>query len=182
MKRDFKSSETFGDGKYKVLNISHGDTNLRRVVCETDSICIIPFDTNGRQIKNVYLAKYMDYLTDQKGHTCVSMECKSNPDSEWEEISSIIKNELALDADVNDVFFLGKIQHNLPFTKSYKCYGLNLDKYSKDLNGFTLDISDDEKESKLYQLDKIRFTRVLNGDIEDSLTLSAALLLISYMS
>ena len=83
---------------------------------------------------------------------------------------------------MNDVYYLGDITHTLPFTKSYKCYGLNLTGHSKDPSGFTLEISDSEKESKLYTVDKIKFNRILKGDVNDSLTLSAALLLISYIN
>ena len=180
-KKDFKSTESYQDGKYRVLNLTDGNSNLRRVVCDVDGICLIPFDTSGDKVKNLYLARYLDYLSNEQGHTCITSDFNDKSDSEFEELHGLINGELGLDADVNDLYFLGNIKHNLPFSKTYKCYALNLDKYSKDLNGFALDLSDDEKDKKLYSLDKIKLTRVMKGDIEDSLAMSAALLLISYI-
>lgn len=180
----FKSSEKFSDDKYKIYDIVNDKHKLRRIICDSEAICLIPFDTNSEnKVKNIYLARFIDYLNNNTGHTCISLDCKKEGyDSQFDEISDIIKNELNIEVDVNDIFYLGKINHNLPFTKSYKCYGLNLDNYSKDLNGFSLDISDDEKKTKLYSLDKVKFNRVLNGDIDDSLCMSAALLLMSYIN
>lgn len=180
---NFKSSEKFSDDKYKVYDIANDKHNLRRITCDSDAICLIPFDTSSDKIKNIYLARFVDYLNNNEGHTCIFVDCKKEGyDSQFEEISDIIKNELNIEPDVNDIYYLGKINHNLPFTKSYKCYGLNLDNYSRDLNGFSLDISDDEKKSKLYSLDKVKFNRVLSGEIDDSLCMSAALLLMSYLN
>jgi hypothetical protein len=179
--KNFKSTEDYQDGKYRVLNITDGNSNLRRVVCDVDGICLIPFDTSGDKVKNLYLARYVDYLSNDQGHTCITSDFKENTDTVFEELHELINGELGLDADVNDLYFLGNIKHNLPFTKTYKCYAVNLDNYSKDLNGFAIDLSDDEKDKKLYSLDKIKLTRVLKGDIEDSLAMSAALLLISYI-
>jgi len=180
-KSKFESKEEYQDGKYRVVSMSNGKSNLRRVVCDVDGICLIPFDTQGDKVKNVYLARYVDYLSNDQGHTCITSDFKENTDTMFEELHELVNGELGVDADVNDLYFLGNIKHNLPFSKTYKCYGLNLDNHSKDLNGFSIDLSDDEKDKKLYILDKIKLTRVLRGDIEDSLAMSAALLLISYV-
>ena len=179
--KNFKSTESYHDGKYRVLNLSDGKSNLRRVVCDVDGICLIPFDTGGDKINNLYLARYVDYLSNNQGHTCITSDFNESADTEFEELHELINVELGLDADVNDLYFLGNIKHNLPFSKTYKCYAVNLDNYSKDLNGFSLDLSDDEKDNKLYSLNKIKLNRVLKGDIQDSLAMAAALLLISYM-
>jgi hypothetical protein len=178
---NFKSTEQYQDGKYRVVSISDGKSNLRRVVCDVDGIALIPFNSNGGKISNVYLARYVDYMNNDQGHTCITSDFKENTDSVFEELHELINGELGIDVDVNDLYYLGNIKHNLPFSKTYKCYGLNLDNYSKDLNGFAIDLSDDEKDKKLYSLDKIKLTRVLKGDIEDSLVMSATLLLISYV-
>jgi len=180
-KNNFESKEEYQDGKYRIVSISNGSTNLRRVICDVDGICLVPFDTLNGKIKNVYLARFVDYLSNDQGHTCIISDFKENTDTIFEELHELVNVELGVDADVNDLYFLGNIKHNLPFSKTYKCYGLNLDNHSKDLNGFSLDLTDDEKDKKLYSLDKIKLTRVLKGDIEDSLTMSAALLLISYV-
>ena len=179
--KEFKQSEHFQDGKYRVIGLSDGSSNLRRVVCDTDGICLIPFDTSGDKIRNLYLARYTDYLNNEQGHTCITVDSNDQSDTAFEEVHEFINGDLGIDANVDDLYFLGNIKHNLPFSKTYKCYGINLDNYSKDLNGFTVDLSDDEKDKKLYHLDKIKLTRVLKGDIEDSLCMSAALLLISYI-
>jgi hypothetical protein len=179
--RDFKSTENYQDGKYRVMSMTDGDSNLRRIVCETEGVCLIPFDTNEKKIRNIYLARYMDYLSNEQGHTCITSDFTDNSDTVFEELDNLINGELGLKVDVDDLYFLGNIKHNLPFTKTYKCYGLNLDNHAKDLNGFSLDLSDDEMDKKLYSLDKIKITRVLKGDIEDSLCMSATLLLISYI-
>ncbi len=180
MTNDFLSKEEFNDGKYRVLSLTDGQKNLRRVVCDTPGICIIPFDTSDGKIKNVYLARYMDYLKSDQGHTCISLESKENYDSNFEEVEEICQSELGINCDVKEVFYLGNINHTIPFSKKFKCYGINLDNHSKDLNGFTLDVSN--PNGKLYTLDKIRFNRVLNGQIEDSVCLSASMLLISYIN
>ena len=179
--KDFKPTEKYQDGKYRVLSISNGTSDLRRVVCDVDGICLIPFDTNEDKIRNVYLARYVDYLNNEQGHTCITSDFKENTDTVFEELHELINVELGIDADVNDLYFLGNIKHNLPFSKTYKCYGINLDNYAKDLNGFSIDLSSAENDKKLYTLDKIKLTRVLKGDIEDSLCMSASMLLISYV-
>lgn len=180
--REFRNRENFSDGKYRILNITDGDRDLRRIVCEVDGICLIPFDTSDGKVKNVYLAKYMDYLTNDHGHSCICMDSSGEYSSNFEEVKDICKNELNIDCDVNDVYYIGKVKHQLPFSKTYSCYAVNLDNHSKDLTGFVLDLPKSEEENKLYSLDRIRFTRVLNGDIEDSLCLAASMLLISYIN
>lgn len=179
----FKSSEKFTDDKYKFHEISNGSKNLRRITCDSDSICIIPFDTRDGKISNIYLAGFVDFLNEKEGHTCISVDCKKEGySSQFEEVSDIIKNELNINIDVDDLYFLGNINHNLPFTKKYKCYGVNLDDYANSMDGFKLDIPDAERQTRLYSLDKIRFSRVINGDISDSICLSASLLLSAYIN
>lgn len=176
----FLFKEEFSDGKYRVLSLTDGESNLRRIVCETPSVCIVPFDTNDGKIRNVYLARYMDYLTGEHGHTCITLESKNNFDSDFEEVEYICKSELKIDCDVNEVYYLGKINFSLPFSKTIKCYAVNLDNHSRDLSGFTLDV--EESDNKMYTLDRVRFTRILNGEIEDTVCLSAAMLLTSYIN
>lgn len=179
---EFKNSEQYSDGKYRILKISDGVRDLRRITCETEGICLIPFDTSDGKIKNVYLAKQVDYLRNENSHSCICLDSSGSHGSDFEEVESICKNELNIDCDVNDVYYLGKIKHQFPFTKSYKCYAINLDNHTKDLNGFVLNIPKSEEENRIYALDKVRFNRILNGEVEDSLCLSSATLLISYLN
>lgn len=182
MTNNFKATEQFADNKYKFHELTNGDKNLRRITCDTDSICLIPFDTRSDKISHIYLARFTDFLNEKEGHTCITVDCKKEGyGSNFEEVSDIIKNELNIDVELDDLYYLGDIDHNLPFSKKHKCYGIKLDDYSKDMNGFKLDISDDERKTKLYSLDKIKFSRVANGDINDSLCLSATLLLTAYI-
>jgi hypothetical protein len=181
--KKLQHSEDYNDGKYKIMSIEGDEgTHWRRIVCKTDGICIIPYDTSGKQIRNIYLAKFEDYLSGDSGHTCITSDLLDTDSTMYERIDELIKNELGIDLDIDDLYLLGSISHNLPFSKTYKCYGLCLDNYSKDLNGFSLDLSDSEKEKMSYTLDKVRFTRLLNGDIDDSLCLSGSLLLTSYIN
>ena len=178
---NFLFKEEFSDGKYRVLSLTDGESNFRRIVCEKPAICLIPFDTNPEgKIKNVYLARYMDYFTGEHGHTCITVESKEQFDSDFEEVEDICKVELKINCDVNEVYYLGKVNVSLPFSRQIKCYAINLDNHSRDLTGFTLDV--DDSENKMYILDRVRFTRVLNGEIEDSTCLSAAMLLTSYIN
>lgn len=179
----FIHKEEYHDGKYNIVSLSDGKKDLRRILCKSEDICIIPFDTNQNgKIRNLYLAKYLDYLNNDHGYTCMSTEYCGNKESDFDEISEYLNSELGINPDVNNLYYLGSIKHQLPFSKSYKCYGLDLTDFSKDPNGFSVEISDSEKENKLYTVEKIKFNRVVKGDISDSLCLSAAMLLISYLN
>ena len=181
--RKFENKEEYQDGKYKFFTISNGEKNYRRVLCETEGICLIPFDINdSNNIKNVYLARYTDYLNGEEGHCCLTCESVPNHDSDFEEISEFINSELGINPEINDVYFLGRIQHQLPFSKTYKCYAIDLTQYSKDPTGFKIDVPDEESKNRTYSLDKVNFNRVFKGDVEDSLCLSASMLLISYIN
>lgn len=179
----FIHKEEYQDGKYNIVSLSNGKKELRRILCKSEDICIIPFDTNqDGKIRNLYLAKYLDYLNNDHGYTCMSTEYAGNKESDFDEICEYLNEELGISPDVDNLYYLGSIKHQLPFSKSYKCYGLDLTGFSKDPNGFSIEISDSEKENKLYTVEKIKFNRVVKGDISDSLCLSAAMLLISYLN
>lgn len=181
--KKFIHKEEYQDGKYNIISLSNGKKDLRRILCKSEDICIIPFDTNQNgKIRNIYLAKYLDYLNNEHGYTCMSTEYKGNKESDFDEISDYLNSELGINPEVDNLYYLGSIKHQLPFSKSYKCYGLDLTGFSKDPNGFSIEISDSEKESKMYTLEKIKFNRVLKGDISDSICLSATMLLISYLN
>ena len=175
----FLIKEEFNDGKYQILSMTDGEANLRRILCNTPSICLFPFDTIEGKIRNVYLARYMDYLNGEHGHTCITLDSNGEFNSHFEEVEHACKKELNINCDVNDMYYLGKIKSSLPFTKEMRCYGINLDNHSKDLSGFTIDT--DDSDNKMHVIDRIRFTRILNGEIEDAACLSACLLLVSYL-
>ena len=63
---NISKSEKYSDGDYKFIKLSNGDSEFNRITCESDSICIIPFDTNNGKIKNLYLfnnKNIFSYLT-----------------------------------------------------------------------------------------------------------------------
>lgn len=176
-------NEEYSDGKYSVLNFTKDTSKFTRIVCNQESICLIPFDVNEHnQIKNIYLAKYHDYVTDAESHKCVTGSLKPDEFSTFHEsLVNCIDDELGLtDVDVNDLFYLGTVKHGVPFNKSYKCYAVNVTNYSDDVSGFTPMITN--PESRLHKIDKVRFNRLANGEINDSLALSGTLLLLSYLS
>lgn len=179
----FNSKEDYSDDKFKVLSFTGEKGNFKRISCSKEAICLLPFDVNeNNQIKNVYLAMYHDYVLNGQNRKCITATLEPDEfDTYHESLSNCIDLELGLsDVDVNDLFYLGQIQHTIPFTKTYKCYAVNLTNYSDDPTGFTPKLI--EADSKLHSIDKVRFGRIMKGEICDTLTLSCSLLLLSYLS
>ena len=179
---EIRRDEKYSDNKYKVFNISKDGKELRRINCESEGVCILPFDTNDKgSPKNYYLLKYQDYLSNKFGHICLHEDINPDTDSSYfDTLSRCISSQLGIDSkeiDINSVFYLGTIEHTLPFSKSYRCYALDLSKYSKDPSGFSTEMSGDN--GKLFSVEKIKANRLLNGDIRDSLSLSCVALLLS---
>lgn len=182
-KFSFNKQKQYGDEKYSFYTISVNDSSFRRIDCEKEGICLLPFETNDHnQIKNVYLFKYYDYLKNSSGFSCISLDI--NPDEDSSYFQALIRSlnkELGLkEIDINAVFYIGKLNHTLPFSKQYHCYAINLSNIVSDPNGFTPKLSDEEIKHKLYTIEKVNFNRVLKGEVSDSLTLGCSLLLLSY--
>lgn len=183
MINQFNSTEEYSDDKFKILNFSGQTGNFKRISCSKEAICVLPFDVNeNSQIKNVYLTKYHDYVLNGQNHKCITATLEPDEfDTYHESLINCIDNELGItDIDINDLFYLGQIQHTIPFTKTYKCYAINLTKYSEDPTGFTPKILNPDE--RLHSIDKVRFSRIMKGEICDSLALSCSLLLLSYIS
>jgi hypothetical protein len=181
----FDKKQEYSDGKYSVFSFSGEKGKFKRLSCDNTSICVIPFNTNhANQIKNVFLAKYHDYLSNSSELRCISDTIDlDKSDSHYSALLDCIKNELNLDnIDVNDIYYLGKIKHTVPFSKEYRCYGVNISNFSDDSSNFTPNISQDSLANRLHTLETVKFNRILSGEICDSLTLSASLLLISYLN
>jgi hypothetical protein len=183
MKPDtFNSKEEYADDSYKVLNFSGEKGEFKRISCSKEAICLLPFDLNENgQIKNVYLAKYYDYLLTDENHRCLTATLKPDEfETYHESLIQCIEDELGLnEVEVDDLYYLGQVRHTVPFTKTYKCYAINLNNYSEDPSGFMPKLAN--PESRMHSVDKVRFSRVINGEILDSLTLSCAILLLSYI-
>jgi hypothetical protein len=179
----FNLTEEYSNDKFKILNFSGDTRSFKRISSIREAICLLPFDVNeNNQIKNVYLAKYHDYLLDEEKYRCITSTLEPDEFNTFHEsLSNCIDLELGLsDVEINDIFYLGPIQHTIPFTKTYKCYAINLTNYSEDPLGFTPKTLQDS--SKMHTIDKIRFSKILKGEVPDTLTLSSSLLLLSYIS
>jgi len=179
----FNIREEYSDDKFKIVSFTGDRGSFKRISAPKESICLLPFDVNeNNQIKNVYLAKYYDYILNSQNYRCITSSLEPDEFNTYHEsLSECIDLELGLsDIDINDIFYLGQIQHTIPFTKTYKCYALNITNYSEDPTGFTPKLI--EPDSKLHSIDKVRFSRVLRGEVCDTLTLSCSILLLSYIS
>jgi hypothetical protein len=183
MKTDlFNQNEEYSDDKFKILNFSGEKGNFKRISAKKEAICLLPFDVNENdQIKNVYLAKYHDYVLDGQNFRCITSTLEPDEfDTYHESLVNCIDLELGIsDIKINDLFYLGQVQHTIPFTKTYKCYALNLNNYTEDPSGFVSKVLDPDK--KLHSIEKVRFSRLVNGEVCDSLALSCAMLLLSYI-
>lgn len=178
----FNPTEEYSDDKFKIINFTGEKGNFKRISCLKEAICLLPFDLNENdQIKNAYLSKYHDYVLNGQSNKCITATLEPDEfDTYHESLTTCIDNELGLsDVDIDDIFYLGQIQHTVPFTKIYKCYAINLTKYSEDPSGFTPRILN--PDDRLHTIDKVRFSRIMNGEISDSLVLACSLLLLSYI-
>jgi hypothetical protein len=175
----------YSDGKYSVHSFLGDGQGFKRITCDLDSICIIPFDTDDEgKIRNVYLAKHQDHLTDGHVLTCLNDSFDLDKyESYYDAVENCLKDEVGLtEIDVNDVYYLGNIQHTLPFSKEYRCYAVDLSNSAQDLNGFSIIPQDFSTGARVRGLEKVKFNRVTKGEIPDTLALSCCLLLLSYLS
>ena len=176
----FNKKQEYNDGKYSVFTFSGEKGKFRRIVCDQESICIFPFDLNeNNQVNNAYISKYHDYHTDSPETCCLTKTFDHNRfESYYDALCELMKEELGVDnIELDDIYYLGKIKHTVPFSKEYRCYGVNLNSNLDSSN-----IPQSEKESRLRSIEKVKFNRILNGEINDSLSLSCALLLLSYLN
>lgn len=180
---DFSKKQEYTDGKYSIYSFSKDNQNFKKIVCDLESVCIIPFDLNEHdQIKNIYLTKYKDHLSDSLEFTCISDTFNKNEhDSYFEAMEQCLSDQLGLsNIDVNSTYFLGSVKHGVPFSKEYRCYAVNLTNYGHSPSGFIP--SGLKPNSHFESIEKVRFNRILKGEVCDSLALSCAMLLLSYFS
>ena len=175
--------EVYSDDKFKILDFVGDKAKFKRINSSKEAICFLPFDVNeNNQIKHVYLAKYHDYVLNGEANRCITTTLEPDEFNTYHEsLTDCIDHELGLsDVEVNDIFYLGQVQHTIPFTKTYKCYAVNLSKYSEDPTGFTPKLLN--PIDRLHTVDRVRFSRIMRGEVCDSLVLSCSLLLLSYIS
>lgn len=174
MNNQMKSDEIFNDGKYRIIRFSDDKSDHRKIVCNTDTVCVLPFDTKDGNISSVYLENLTDYLSNNEFRSCITVDTKYNSDSQFSEVSKIISDKLGItDINVEDLFFIGKVKHNIPFNKAYRCYAINLDNYINNIDFYNLESN---------KIEKVKFNTVVNsGELHDSICLSCSLLLLSYL-
>lgn len=174
----------YSDDKFSVVSFSSDKGKFKRIAAKDTSICILPFDTNEQgQIRNVYLFKYKDYLSDSDETRCITETVDPNvTDSYFEAVLSCLTREAGISGvEVDHVFYLGKVKHTIPFSKEYLCCAVNIsDKMDQDGNLATL--PGVEPASHFHSIEKVRFTRLLKGEVCDSLALACSTLLLSYLS
>jgi len=179
-----ESNQEYTDGKYSIVNLSGEKGTFKRITSADEGICIVPFDTNpSGQVKNLYLCKYQDYLSNSNERRCLTCTFDKNKfDSYYDAVLSCIKDELGIDSvPVNEIFYLGKIKHTHPFTKNYSCFAINLTNYSDEIQGFSPNLSHDQLDKKPHTIEKVKFSRIVKGEISDSLALACSTLLLSYL-
>jgi hypothetical protein len=173
------------DGKYSVYNFTDGSTSFDRIDSTQESICIFPFFKNEHdKIESVVLANCIDHMHDGKSIlTCITQTFDQDQHSSYHSsFKDIIEKNLNLkDVNVDDIFYLGEVSHNLPFNKKYRCFSVNLSNYYDKFS----DIAQEDlkfKNQKIVDLKNVKFSTLVNGNVDDSLCLSCAMLLLSYFS
>lgn len=175
---NFERKDIFTDGKYSIHSFSNGQNTFRRLSCSEASICLIPFDlTDSHKISGLYLSSYQDQLLDSSNFTCVTETFDRNTKSSYfQAIEDSLNSRLGVsNPDLNAIYYLGKINHTVPFNKEYRCYGFNV--------GHAFDptvLSPNSKHG--HRLERIPFSRIIRGEFSDSLILSASMLLLSYFT
>lgn len=165
----------YEDEKFSILNFKQDQGAFKRISAKDESLCILPFDLNANnQVRNVYLFKYDDYLSNRPELRCITKTLEvSDPASHYETINRFLNSEMNLSPlEIDHLFYLGKIHHTVPFFKKYACYGI-------DLTDLPLTV---KQEGPLHTIEKLKFSRLINGEVQDSLALAAATLLLSYLS
>lgn len=173
------------NGKYSAYNITDGQTKFDRFNSRDESVCILPFFKNEHdKISSIVLANCSDHLQDGKSFlTCITQAHDQNKFNSYHlSFKDAIEHNLALkEVDVNDIFYLGEVKYTIPFSKTYRCFAVNLSNYFdnfSDLDQTNLIY----RNPKIIDLKNIKFSSVVNGNVDDALSLSCTMLLLSYFS
>jgi hypothetical protein len=183
---EINKSDLYSDNNFQLSSIDHLGHKLNRGKDPNQAISILLFDlTPDSKINNLYLLEQMDYM-DQS--TCLSCLVEDvNPtldDDDYDTFKRCINKELGIQNLINldACYFLGKVDHKIPFSKTYNCYALCVNDYIKTPDGFKLDLPESEISNSRYSLKKMKFSRAIKGECKDSLVLSSCMLLLSYIS
>jgi len=173
------------DDNLEVNWISQGKSGFQRTSDSKEAISILLFDlTDGMKINNIYLLNQADYLNGKECSSCLIEDINYKiEDNEYDTFLRCIHKDLNIKKpNVDHCYYLGKVNHNIPFKKAYNAYALCLNDYIKSPKGFKLDIPEGDINGNHYSLKKMKFSRVIKGECEDSLVLSSCMLLLSYLS
>ena len=173
------------DDNLEINWISDGENGFQRSVDSKQAVSILLFDlTDNMKINNIYLLKQQDYSNGESCKSCLIEDVNSNVDDDaYDTFLRCVEKDLDIkDPNIDSCYYLGKINHNIPFKKTYSCYALCLNDYIKSPDGFKLDIPEEVIDGKKYSLEKMKFSRVIKGECQDSLVLSSCMLLLSYLS
>lgn len=177
MNNNFNIKKEYSDNKYSLYSITNDNYSFRRIICERSSICILPFEVNEfYEIKNIYLFKYLDIIKNSIDYSCITIDFnEENNESYFEVLTNLLISKFNIEnINIEDIFYIGTITHNLPFSKTYKCYAINLSDYEFNKNNLL------SNNNSIDLIDSVNFNKILNGEITDSLILSSSFLLLSY--
>ena len=179
MNKPHELKEEFSDGTYSIYSLNHEGKSQKRIKCSQETICVVPFDLNEiGQIRNLYLMKYQDPLSGSDEFSCMLHDFDHNVNDSYSKlISEMIQKTFNIDSlKLDDLYYLGEVKHNLPFSKTYRCYGINLNDYLDSRNQLTT------SPFGIGEIEKIRVNRAIKGELPDSLVLCCSMLLLSYFS
>ena len=183
---DFTKSDLYSDDNLKLSIIDHNGNKLNRGKDSSQAVSVIMFDlTPDSKINNLYLLEQFDYMNQS---TCLSPLIEdvnyNIDDDEHDTFKRCIWKDLGIKniSNLESCYYLGKVDHNIPFQKTYHCYALCVNDYIKSPEGFKLDMPEGEINGKSFSLKKMKFSRAIKGECNDSLVLSSCMLLVSYMS
>jgi hypothetical protein len=184
-KFNLSHKEDYSDGKYSIHSFLGDGLGFKRITCDLESVCVLPFDTDDTgKVRNVYLAKHQDHL--KNGHVLTCINDSFNRDefeSYYDAVETCLNREIGVsEVDLNDVYYLGQVKHTLPFSKEYRCYAVDLSGASQEPTGFLPKPHDFSDGARVRGLEKVKFNRITKGEVPDTLALSCCLLLLSYLS
>ena len=179
-------SDLYNDDNFQFSIIDYAGEKLNRGKDSNQAVSVLLFDlTSDGKINNLYLIEQFDYMNQS---TCLSSLVEdinlNIDDDEYDTFKRCISKDLGIKQLINldSCYYLGKVDHTIPFSKTYNCYALCVNDYIKSSEGFKLDMPESEINGKRYSLKKMKFSRAIKGECKDSLVLSSCMLLLSYIS
>lgn len=179
-------SDLYNDGGFRLCKVNGPNVKVNRAIDSNQAVSILMFDlTTDGKINNLYLIENENYLNQSKQVSCLIEDVDSyQDDDEYDTFKRCLYKDLAIKnlKNLDSCYYLGKVNHSVPFHKDYHCYALCVNDYIKSPNGFELDLPEKELQSKGFSIKKIKFSRAIKGECQDSLVLACCSLLLSYIS